>query len=103
MAATGRPAPQPVWTWLAPATCLFLMLIGFGMVRHGNAGLLTISGNSNLVADLSPSNLAFLALSRPSDTHHEERNVWTGATFDWTKSPAYLTTTGSFPSWKTNF
>lgn len=94
--ATNRPpAHRPVWIWLTPATCLFLLTTCLSMTRHGEVGHSMASGSSNMLA----------SISRPygmSDMRCQEWNIWGAVTFDWTKGGSSLSTTGSFPLLKTN-
>jgi hypothetical protein len=64
------------------------------MARNDKSGYIAVvPANSNMLASLS--------LYYKPDTADKE-NVWSVATFDWTKGSRSLSTTGSFPLWKTN-
>jgi hypothetical protein len=79
-----------------PATCLLVVTISLNlwMARSGKSSYLTVvPAGSNMLASLS--------LYYHPETSDKE-NVWSAATFDWTKGGRSLSTTGSFPLWKTN-
>src|SRR5271168_4122438 len=70
-AGTAERPPNRVaaWTWLAPATCLFLLATGLSVTRHSEMNRGMGAGSSNILA----------SISRPygmSDTRCQEWNVW---------------------------
>src|SRR5580704_13574234 len=88
--AERPPARAAAWTWLAPATCLFLAAAGLSVTRHSEMNHGMGAGSSNILA----------SISRPygmSDTRCLEWNVWGAVTFDWTKGGTSLSNAGSFP------
>ncbi len=94
--------PLPVWLKFAPAMCILLLVTCFCTGRHYQTGYLAFSGGSNVMASLSSNLLEFCA----TDTQSGRMNRWVmpaaKATFDWTRDGNSLSTTGSFPLWKTN-
>src|SRR5689334_16719758 len=94
-AAPCPPVRVPAWTWLTPATCLFLLATCFSMARRGELNHGMTPGGSNMLASISqPYGLV--------DTRCQQWNVWEAVTFDWTRGGSSLSTTGSFPLLKTN-
>ena len=94
-AVERKPARPAAWFWLAPATCLFLLLAGMSVTRQSGLSQAMGTGSSNILASIS---LPY----GTSDTRCQEWNVWRVVTFDWTKGGTSLSTTGSFPLFKTN-
>ena len=92
----------PAWVKFAPALCLLLLVMLFGLGRQGKTGYLTAAGGSNVLANWSPNLLACCA----TETVSLRLNIWpvpaSVATFDWTKTGHSLTTTDSFHWWNTN-
>jgi len=104
-------APLPVipaWAKFAPAFCMLLLAMLFCVGRRDQASYLAVSGGSNVLASLSSNLLAFCV----TDTLGEGLNTWSmpapkvtkaaKPTFEWTKTGHFLSTTDSFPLWKTN-
>ena len=111
--AAAHVAPHwPAWAWLAPvaAACALVLLIGG--TRHEKLTCLAVvpGGGSNILAGLyhsvAVSNRTILPELSPAAGDSSRLNVWAAAsspaTFEWTSAVPSLTTTGSFPSWKTN-
>ena len=91
------------WARFAPAMCVVLLALIFGSMSPGEkAGYLAVSGDSNVLAGLAANMQGFCA----TNTRSERQNNWAMpaslTTFDWTKAGHSLSTTDSFPSWKTN-
>jgi hypothetical protein len=89
---------MPGWLKLAPVACMLLLITLFCLPRHERSAYLAVSGGSNILASLSSNLLASCA----TDLRAQRQNVWREVTFDWTKDGHSLSTTGSFPSGKTN-
>jgi len=88
-------AMRSPWVWLAPAVCGLLLMLAILAGRS-----LPVAATAHAVALNTPPG-SDAAVYCAMDTSSRE-NVWTVATFDWTKGANYLSTTGSFPMWKTN-
>jgi hypothetical protein len=91
-----------MWAKFAPAACIVLLIIIFGMTPSAKTGYLAVSTGSNVMAGLSQNLLGFCA----TNTRSVQENTWeipvSVATFDWTSGVRSLSTTGSLPLWKTN-
>jgi len=102
----------PVWAWLVPAAaaCAFVLMVAGTRQEKLTCLAVVPGGGSNILAGLyhtvAPSNHAVLPELRPADMDSARLNVWAAAsspaTFEWTSTNPSPTTTGSFPSWKTN-
>jgi hypothetical protein len=91
------------WARFAPAMCVVLLAAHFCQLTPSReSDYLAASGGSNVLASLSANLIDFCA----TNTRAERLNIWTMpasmSTFDWTSPGHSLTTTDSFPSWKTN-
>lgn len=99
---TTHPASSRfVWLGLAPATCLLLLSLSFWLAQAETPSYLAASGASNMLASLSLPSQERLPY-HAQDPRYQEWNTWSVATFDWTTGVRSLSTTGSFPLWKTN-
>lgn len=90
------------WVKFAPALCVVMLAGFFSLSPHDKPGYLATSSGSNALVSLSANLLGFCA----TNTRCVELNVAEmpadAITFDWTKGVHSLSTTGSFPLWKTN-
>ncbi|EEF58859.1 hypothetical protein Cflav_PD1692 [Pedosphaera parvula Ellin514] len=131
MLLQSRPLTFPFWSWFAPALCMLILACTIWLSHNDVAGHLPLtSSNSNMLVSLSDHKLLpGLAADRQCQEWNvlsatfilasltmPDRNLLTfisstptwregnslSTTFDWTKTPSSLSTTGSFPSWKTN-
>ena len=99
----------PAWAKFAPICCILLLAMVFCVGRREQTSYLAVTSGSNVLAGLSADLLAFCA----ADTLGERLNncvmpvskltpVSSKPTFEWTRSGHFLSTTDSFPIWKTN-
>jgi hypothetical protein len=91
-----------VWLLYAPAAACLLMAAAY-ISTNSNPQVIclvaSVTSNPPAIAGTFavPANVASHSIYRGQD-----QNVWSVATFDWTKAVSCLSTTGSFPPWKTN-
>ena len=101
-AAPPFPRRRMGWLWYAPVTASLLLAAAFlstGSDRQAVSLIASMASNPPAVSG----QFAMPALpTGPSRCCGQDQNVWSVATFDWTKATSCLSTTGSFPPWKTN-
>ena len=87
------------WLWYAPAAvCVFLAaaLLSAGTDSHVIGLIACATSNPTMTSG------HFDMPSLPVASAGQQNNIWSVATFDWTKATSCVSTTGSFPPWKTN-
>ena len=105
--AAARPVAEsspgiPAWAKFAPAFCVVLLAGFFSLAPHDKPDYLAVSSGSNVLASLSSNLLGFCATNTRSVELNVAEMPAAAITFDWTKGVRSLSTTGSFPLWKTN-
>jgi hypothetical protein len=99
VAAPVLPTPKLRWLWYAPAAAGIFLAAAFlstGTSRQVICMIASAASNQPAVAG------QFDLPALPAGSGGQQNNVWSVATFDWTKATSCLSTTGSFPAWKTN-
>jgi hypothetical protein len=95
---THEGSQLPGWVKFAPACGILLVIMVLSMGRQEKSAYFAVASGSNALASLSSNLLVVCA----TDTREQRQNVWTAATFDWTKDARSMSTRGSFPAGNTN-
>jgi hypothetical protein len=91
-----------MWARLAPAVGVAMLAAMFSLAPHEKVGYLAVSGGPNALASLSSNLLGFCATNTRCMQVNTAAMPDSAITFEWTSDAPSLSTSGSFPVWKTN-